>query len=221
MRTVAYIRVSTVGQAVDGVSLEAQREKVELFTRLHDLDLVAVVEDAGASAKTLDRPGLVRALAMLEAGQADALLVCKLDRLTRSVRDLGYLIETHFGTNGHALMSISESVDTRTAAGRLVLNVLTSVAQWERETTVERTKDAMSHLKSQGKRVGSVPFGFKVAEDNQLVPDPQEQEALAIMRRLRAAGYSLRDIAAHLEENGYTPRGARWQPKTIARALEA
>ena len=80
-KTVAYIRVSSTDQADNGHSLAAQREKVELHARLHDLDLVAVIEDAGVSAKTLDRPGLNRALAMLDGGEAAALLVCKLDRL--------------------------------------------------------------------------------------------------------------------------------------------
>ena len=95
-RTVAYIRVSTDKQAEHGVSLEAQRAKVEAYAQLYDLDLIAVIEDAGQSAKSLDRPGLDHALTLLREGQADALLVVKLDRLTRSVRDLGDLLETYF-----------------------------------------------------------------------------------------------------------------------------
>ena len=93
MKTVALIRVSTTDQSDNGHSLAAQREKVELYARLHGLELVAVVEEAGASAKTIDRPGLARALAMLDNGEAVALLVPKLDRLTRSVGDLGRLID--------------------------------------------------------------------------------------------------------------------------------
>ena len=132
-RTVAYLRVSTDHQADRGVSLEAQRAKVEAYASLYDLELVAVEVDAGASAKSLSgRPALSRALSMLEAGEADALLVVKLDRLTRSVRDLGALLDT-FQAGGWELMSVSEQVDTRTAAGRLVLNVLASIFQWERE----------------------------------------------------------------------------------------
>jgi len=87
-RTVAYLRVSTDKQADRGVSLEAQRAKVESYAALFDLELVAIEVDAGVSAKSLARPALDRALAMLRAGKADALLVVKLDRLTRSVRDL-------------------------------------------------------------------------------------------------------------------------------------
>ena len=84
---VAYLPVSTDGQADAGVSLEAQRAKVNAYAQLYDLDLVEIVVDGGISAKTLDRPGLQRALDLLEAGKASGLLVAKLDRLTRSVRD--------------------------------------------------------------------------------------------------------------------------------------
>src|SRR5271169_2934168 len=95
-RTVAYLRVSTDKQADHGVSLEAQRAKVEAYASLFELELVAIEVDAGESAKSLDRPALTRALAMLKAGKADALLVVKLDRLTRSVSDLCNLVDRYF-----------------------------------------------------------------------------------------------------------------------------
>src|SRR3954451_4598324 len=100
MKAVAYLRVSTDEQAAHGVSLAAQKGKVAAYAELYDLELVAVIEDGGASGKTLDRPGLKRALAVLHRGEAGALVVFKLDRLTRSVRDLGELLERHFGPKG-------------------------------------------------------------------------------------------------------------------------
>jgi DNA invertase Pin-like site-specific DNA recombinase len=149
-RTVAYVRVSTDKQADHGVSLDAQRAKIAAYAQLYELDIVEVVVDSGASAKTLDRDGLQRALGMLCAGRADALLVVKLDRLTRSVCDLGHLVEEYFASGRWALLSVGEQVDTRTAAGRLVLNVLASVAQWEREATGERTSAAMRYKAASG-----------------------------------------------------------------------
>lgn len=127
-RTIAYLRVSTEKQADRGVSLDAQRAKVKAYAELFDLELTETIVDAGESAKHLDRPGLQRALAMLKAGEADALLVVKLDRLTRSVRDLGHLVEKYFAPGKAALLSVGEQIDTRSAAGRLVLNVLASVS---------------------------------------------------------------------------------------------
>src|SRR5438128_9519593 len=114
-RVVGYIRVSTEQQAAEGVSLEAQREKIMAYARLYDLALVDIIVDAGGSAKTLERPGLQHALSLLIYDTADALLVTKLDRLTRSVKDLGTLIDRYF--TRYALMSVSDQIDTRTANG--------------------------------------------------------------------------------------------------------
>src|SRR4051794_7553353 len=97
MRVIGYVRVSTDEQARDGVSLAAQIEKVGAYARLYDLELVDIVTDAGASAKTLDRPGFARVLAMLDAGEVDGVVVVKLDRLTRSVADLATLLDGYFG----------------------------------------------------------------------------------------------------------------------------
>src|SRR6267142_2448116 len=104
-RTIAYLRVSTDKQADRGVSLDAQRAKLKAYAELYELDLVDVVVDAGQSAKSLDRPGLQRALGMLKAGEAEALLVVKLDRLTRSVVDLGRVVERYFAPSKAALLS--------------------------------------------------------------------------------------------------------------------
>lgn len=208
-RAIAYLRVSTDKQADEGVSLEAQRAKLEAYASLYDLDLVAVEVDAGVSAKSLDRPALGRALAMLRAGRADALLVVKLDRLTRSVRDLGELLDGYFGPEKKAaLLSVADQIDTRTAAGRMVLNILTSVAQWEREAIGERTAAAMQHKAAQGEYCGGqVPYGFAVGLDGvHLVEHDGEQLVIAAIRELRAAGLSLRAIVAQLDKRGLVSR---------------
>ena len=222
-RTVAYLRVSTDKQADRGVSLDAQRAKVEAYATLYDLELVAIIEDAGASAKSLNRPGMDRALAMLRKGEAEALLVVKLDRLTRSVRDLGDLVDTYFADGKRALLSVHDQIDTRSAAGRLVLNVLASVSQWEREAIGERTSAAMQHKRSKGELVGAVPFGFDLGADGKtLVANEAEQLVVAAVREYRAAGLSLRIIGARLAERGMLPRkGGAWNPAQIKRIAEA
>jgi DNA invertase Pin-like site-specific DNA recombinase len=209
-RTVAYLRVSTDKQADRGVSLDAQRAKVAAYAELYDLELVEVVVDAGASAKTLDRPGLARALGMLrKGGEAEALLVVKLDRLTRSVRDLGELVERHFAPGKAALLSVGEQIDTRSAAGRLVLNVLASVSQWEREAIGERTAAAMQHKAACGEFTGGeAPFGWRVVDDR-LEPVESEQTVVAEARRLRTAGLSLRAVARELDRAGMRSRNGR------------
>ncbi len=222
MKTVGYIRVSTEEQASNGVSLAVQREKIAAYAVTYDLEIVAIVEDAGASAKTLDRPGLQRALGMLKDGTADALLVLKLDRLTRSVKDLGTLIETTFNsdTGMPALLSVQDNVDTRTAAGRLVLNVLTSVAQWEREVISERTSLALAHLKASGKAYGQTPFGFDRV-GNDLVSNATEQQTITQVQAWRSEGLSMAKIALRLNDLGVTTKqGAGWNPAQVQRVLE-
>lgn len=220
-RAVAYIRVSTDKQADAGVSLDAQRAKIEAYATLYDLDVVEVITDAGVSAKTLERDGLNRALARLDTGEADALIVVKLDRLTRSVADLGRLIDAHFSEkHGAALLSVSEQIDTRSAAGRLVLNVLTSVAQWERETTAERTRDAMRHKKAKGEYTGGhAPYGYTV-EQGVLKADEVEQAVIAHAVELRTAGFTLRQVAEALAARGFTTRnGKPFQATQISRMV--
>jgi DNA invertase Pin-like site-specific DNA recombinase len=222
MKVVGYIRVSTEEQAVNGQSLDAQRAKLQAYAGLYDLELVDIIVDAGVSAKSLNRPGLQDALAKLRRGEADGLVIAKLDRLTRSVGDWQALIDDYFGDKaGKQLFSVADSIDTRTAAGRLVLNVLLSVAQWERETIAERTRDALQHKIHKGERCGKVRFGFALADDGKtLLPVAAEQEAIQLMHELRTAGQTLRDIAAELNRRGIqTKEGKPWKHTTVTGIL--
>ena len=225
IRTAGYIRVSLEKQADNGISLEAQKARIEAYAELYGLDVIAVDVDAGESAKPLDREGLQRALGRLETGEAEALLIVKLDRLTRSVRDLGLLLEQYF-SNGTAytLMSVNENLDTRTASGRLVLNVLASVSQWERETIGERTSEALKHKASIGEYTGGiVPYGYVLSRDGvRLTPNPDEQKVIKRAIRLRKRGYSLRAIAEALVKDGYLNRSGRiFNPTAIKKMLAA
>src|SRR3984893_18012476 len=133
----------------------------------------------GESAKNLNRPGMLRLLAMADAREIDAVIIAKLDRLTRSVKDLGELLE-RFERRGVSLISVAESLDTGSAAGRLVINIITAVSQWEREAIGERTRDAMNHKRANGRCVGNLPYGYRLAEDGlHLEADTAEQAALA------------------------------------------
>jgi site-specific DNA recombinase len=218
-RVIAYVRVSTDKQAESGLGLEAQRAKVAGYCALYDAELVRVYEDAGASASTLDRPALAAALEELAAGRADALLIVKLDRLTRSTRDLGDLLD-RAQREGWALLSVSESLDTGTAAGRLVVGVLGAVAQWEREAIGERTAAALAAKAARGERVGAAPYGQRLAADGAtLEADPDEARAVALVAQLRADGLSVRAIAEELQARGVPARRGRWHPTTVARIL--
>lgn len=222
MKVILYSRVSTADQA-EGVSLAAQAAKLEAYAALYDLTVVERISDAGESAKNLNRPGLQRALAMLRGGQADGLVVVKLDRLTRCVADWQKLIDQYFGERpGKQLMSVTDAIDTRSAAGRLVLNVLLSVAAWEREAIAERTKAALQYKIRCNERCGKLKFGYNLAPDGRtLVPNAEEQSALLLMTELRAAGLSLRTIATELTQRGIRTKegNQRWTHSVVGKLL--
>ena len=202
-KAIGYIRVSTEKQADHGVSMEAQAEKLKAYAMLYDIELADVVIEQG-SAKCLQREGLQSVLARLEAGEAEALIVVKLDRLTRSVADLGKLVDTYF--QQFALLSVGEQIDTRSAAGRLVLNVLASVSQWEREVIGERTSAAMQHMRSQNKYTGGkAPYGYSLV-DGDLVENENEQQVIKLVAKYKAKGLSYSRIGRVLAEAGHLSR---------------
>ncbi len=219
-KAIGYIRVSPRDQAASSVSLVSQRMKIEAYATLHDLDLVEVIEDAGFSAKSLERPGMTNLLRLIRGCKVGVVVVAKLDRITRSVRDLGELIEL-FQRSGVEFASVADHIDTSTASGRLVLNVMGSVSQWEREAIGERTSEALAVMRSNGRRISRhAPYGYRLNGQG-WIEDEQEQQAISLMRQLRAKGTSLRRIAEKLQTEGFTSRtGKRLSPQLIANVLK-
>jgi site-specific DNA recombinase len=205
MKAIGYIRVSTDGQAESGVSLGMQRTKVEAYCHLHDVELVEMICDDGYSAKNLQRPGIQKLLGMVDAGQVEAVVVYKLDRLSRRTRDVLDLVE-RFERANVAFHSIQESLDTKSAIGRFVLRTLASLAEMERDLISERTRDALAHLKAEGKHLGRIGF--------------QNQQAIDEMKALHGRGWSYREIARDLAARGVpTDRGGNWTASTIRQVL--
>src|ERR1700682_3034487 len=222
MRVIGYARVSTDKQADRGVSLDAQTEKIRAMALVHDAELIDIIVEAGESAKSLNRRGMQRLLTLVESGEVHTVIVAKLDRLTRSVKDLCELLE-RFERRTVALISVAESLDTGSAAGRLVINILSAVSQWEREAIGERTRDALGHKRRNGERVGNIAYGYRLAGDDRHVePDDGEQAVLTRIRSLRRAKKTLRAIAGELNDSGsQTRRGTSWRHEHIKRIVDA
>lgn len=221
-RAVGYVRVSTEAQAVEGVSLEAQRGRIEAWCLANGYDLAGLHVDAGISGKRADnRPGLQTALKEVYQARGSALIVYSLSRLARSVKDT-LDIAGRLDRAGADLVSLSEKIDTTSAAGRMVFRMLAVLAEFERDLCGERTKTALSLKKHRGECVGEVPLGWR-RDGNRLVHEPEGQKALAKIRGLRGRGLALRAIAAELERLGIRSAkgGTRWDPKTIQRVLRS
>lgn len=203
-KAVGYIRVSTQEQASEGVSLENQEAKIRAYAELKDLELVEIIRDEGKSGKDIKREGVQKLISLSKRKEIDAVVVYKLDRLSRKTRDLLFLVEDVFVKNEIIFHSLNETIDTTTATGKFFLTIMGSMAQLERDLISERTSDALQHLKTnQMRRLGcpdKTPFGFKqskrsMASLSDLKEDKKEMSLLKKMFSLRKEKKSYQHIS--------------------------
>lgn len=223
MKAIGYIRVSTEGQAEDGVSLDAQEAKIRAWAELNDAELLAVHCDAGLSGCRADnRPGLQAALDAA-CREGAALVVYSLSRLARSTEDaIG--ISKRLDKAGADLVSLSEKIDTTSATGKMIFRLLAVLAEFERDQVAERTAAALAHKKAKGEKTGGdAPYGWRLAADGvHLEPEAAEQAMILAARRWQEQGQSLRRIGAALAADGMLPRhGGEWSAPAVKRLLSA
>ena len=220
---IGYVRVSTDGQAKEGVSLEAQQRKIKAWCVANDFELAGLFVDAGISGKRADnRPELQNALNAVCKGKG-VLIVYSLSRLARSTKDT-IAISERLDKASADLVSLSEKLDTTSAAGKMVFRMMAVLAEFERDQISERTSSAMAHKKSKGERVGTVPFGFLLLADGKtLVKDEKEQATIELLGLLRESGLSYGAIADILNRKAVPTKkiGAKWQGTTIRNILMA
>jgi len=209
LRAVGYTRVSTDEQANSGAGLAAQTQAITSECARRGWELLEVCEDAGVSGKSMKRrPGLLSALRLVEAGEAGVLVVAKLDRLSRSLIDFATLMEQS-RRQGWALVALDLGVDTSAPSGKLVANVMASVAEWERDVIGQRTREGLQAKRAQGVRLGR--------------PRQLPEKLRSRIRAMREAGASYPRIANTLnaERVPTAHGGRRWYPATIRKVLTA
>jgi len=208
LRAISYTRVSTGKQAESGLGLTDQAEGIASAIERKGWVLVHQAQDAGASARTLDRrPDLAKAIAMLDAGEADVLVAAKLDRVSRSVRDFGDLLE-RAQRKGWKLVVLDLDVDTSTPGGEFLANTISSAARYESRLIGARVAASHRVRREQGKRAGQSP----------LLP-------AAVRERIaseRNAGRTMRAIADDLNGDAVpTAKGGTWHASTVAHVLRS
>jgi site-specific DNA recombinase len=220
MIAIGYARVSTTGQVEDGVSLDAQQERLRAWATAHGYELRATEVDAGLSGGRADnRPALQRALDAVCKGKG-VLVVYSLSRLARSTRDALEIAE-RLHKSGANLVSLSESIDTTSAMGRFFFTLLAALAALERDLISERTKMAMAHKRSLKQYTGGeAPYGWR-AEDGQLVEDEDEQRVIRMIESMARGGNSVARIAHRLNEALTPCRGSAWHARSVGRILAA
>lgn len=198
IRAIGYVRVSTEEQAREGISIEAQEERIRALATAKGWDLAEIIRDPGYSGKNLSRPGMKRLIDSCRRGTANVVIVYKVDRLTRRQKDLWYLLEDVFYKNQVGFVSVTEAFDSTTAAGTAFLGMIGVFAQLERDLVSERTREALIHKKTKGEWVGRQPTGFRMDEGGRLEADPDSLKMIARAKRLRREGASYGDISRAL-----------------------
>jgi DNA invertase Pin-like site-specific DNA recombinase len=210
---VAYLRVSTEGQADSGAGLGAQMTAIDAEIERRGWVLLEAFTDAGLSGRSISgRPGLDGALRAVRTGEAGTLIVAKLDRLSRSLLDFAHLMADAQRT-GYNLVALDLGVDLSQPAGEFLASVLASAAQWERRISSQRTKDALAVKRSEGVVLGRRP---SLAADT-----------VALIVSMRTSGKSVRAIADHLNAarvptaHGTPDRPTAWHRSTVDKVLQA
>ena len=217
-RAYGYLRVSTDAQADSGLGLEAQRSAITAAAARLGLDLGDVFTDAGVSGalELEDRPGLFAAVNALKRGET--LLVAKRDRLGRDVVAVAMLERLTARKGARIISAAGEGTEGTDAASMLQRRILDAFGEYERLIIGQRTKAALKAKRDRGERAGNIPFGYSLNADGRtLDANADEQHVIGLLRELKAAGYTLRQIADELNRQGFTTRrGTAWRHQYVA-----
>ena len=222
LKVALYRRISTLTQLEKGYSLEAQLERMLAYCKAKDYEVVMNIEDPGYSGANLERPGIARIIEAVQNKVVDIVLVYKLDRLSRSQKDVLYMIEDVFLPNKVDFVSISENFDTTTPAGRAMIGLLSVFSQLEKENITERF---MSGRQQRARRSlwhggGTEPIGYDYI-DGHLEVNKEEAYQVKLVYEMYAAGSSMTEIAEHMQKQDYQTKHGGWSYlSTIANVLD-
>jgi site-specific DNA recombinase len=212
VKAAIYVRVSTAEQAAEGYSIRAQTDRLKAYCVSQGWEIFEFYVDDGYSAKDTNRPNLKRMMKHIEEGLIDCVLVYRLDRLTRSVRDLYSILET-FDKYDCKFKSATEVYDTTTAMGRMFITIVAALAQWERENTGERIRMGMEQKAREGNWViNQAPYGYEIDKENKTLII-NDREALLVKRIYDdyLSGKTMRNIAIDFNKSNITTKsGAIW-----------
>ena len=219
-RALLYIRVSTTKQDRDGYSVPLQKERLISYCKAMGWVVAGVFVDPGFSGSSLERPGMTSLIDAVEAKKGDVVLVYKLDRLSRSQRNIIYLLEDIFQPAGVAFVSMQESFDTSTVYGKAMMGILSVFAQMEREVITERTMLGRSGRAEKGlfHGGGTDPIGYDYI-DGELVVNAEEAAQVLDVYNYYASGISISEITRRMDGR-YTKHGGWHHTSTVGNVLD-
>jgi site-specific DNA recombinase len=227
-KAIGYVRVSTGRQANEGVSIEMQKQKIQMYCDYKEYDLINILTDEGISGSgKVDRPEFENVKAYCAGhfspgnGIIQAVVVYSLSRFTRSTRELLDFVDEYVIKKEIELHSVVEQLDTSSPTGRFMLKVMGAMNELEREQIVQRTQAALDHKKSKGEKLGGyVPYGYDVKSNGMLVINQAEQEVIATIKEYYDGDWSFNAIAKDLNDLGVpTKNGSTWNHKTVSRLI--
>jgi DNA invertase Pin-like site-specific DNA recombinase len=217
-RVIGYVRVSTDEQGVNGGGVAAQRDAIEAEVKRRGWDLVDIYSDVASGGKDMKkRLGLAAAISAIESGDAAALVVSKLDRLSRSLLDFAGLME-RAEKKGWEIVVLAEQFDMTTSSGRAMAGMLAVFAQWERDVIRERTRDALAAKRRAGTLKGTVGRAGWTSRSPNLIADDVRGRIVVL-----AGGGMSSSAIARLLNNERVPTaagGVAWYPSTVKRVLD-
>ena len=220
LKAAIYVRVSTEEQATEGYSIEAQKEKLIAFCKSQDWQVYDIYADEGFSAKDLNRPAIQRLIQDAKNKCFDIVVFYKLDRLSRSLKDLTSLIDIFEKVN-IKIKSLTEPFDTTAPVGKLMLNMLGSFAQFEREIIGERTRLGLEKAFKQGKWVTVPPFGYKVKNGKLVIDEIEASIIKRIVKLFLKENLGVKEIVRRLnKEDKISRRKGRWSKNSVWNILK-
>ncbi|MCG2322700.1 recombinase family protein [Staphylococcus epidermidis] len=202
----AYIRVSTERQ-VEGYSIDGQITQIEQFCQFNGYDLVDIYADRGISGKSMNRPALQRMLQDAKNGKLDCVIVYKINRLARNTSDLLTIVEELHRQNVE-FFSLSERMEVKNSTGKLLLNILASFSEFERNTILENIYTGQHQRALEGYYQGNLPLGYNNIPDNKkdLMINQHEANIVKYIFESYAKGHGYRKIANALNHKGYVTK---------------
>ncbi len=197
MKAALYIRVSTDKQASEGTSLEVQEEKLRKFCEFQNWEIHKLYADRGISGKDTERQQFQELMKEAREKKFEVVVVTKLDRFGRSLRDLINSIE-ELSTLKIQFTSVNDNINTTTPNGKLLFHILGAFAEFERQIIIERMTAGIAKAKQEGRQIGRVPMGYKVV-DGEVIIDPQKADMVKGIFKAYAAGETAWKISTRLE----------------------
>ncbi|MBI3993934.1 MAG: recombinase family protein [Candidatus Lambdaproteobacteria bacterium] len=215
MKVIGYTSHNTLSPQPKNLTLDDQEQIIRNYVAERNWELVDVFSEIVSTNSSQSKTKLDELIDLSATGAFDMIVVPRLDRLTRNIRQLSRLVSEVCGQHRVGLISIEEGLDSTADNGRLAMTIIDILAKWDTKRISDRTREIIARKRSKGERVGHAPFGFTY-KDKMLVTVQDELDTVRLIREKRDAGMSYHKIAKYLNDRKIaSKRGGIWYAETV------